>query len=122
MFKVGGKEDSNIMLVHKQRRSQRVILDVPILVRGENEHKQAFQEDALALVVNAHGALVILEARVAIGQKVIVTNLKSGLKREGEVAFVGSAYDGLARVGIQFNRAAPDFWSLSSPPTDWNPS
>jgi hypothetical protein len=110
------------VLAHKQRRSQRVILDVPLLVGGENEHKQAFQEDAMALIVNAHGALVILEARVTLGQKVIVTNVRSGDEREGTVAFVSSAYAGLVKVGIQFNRAAPEFWSLSSPPTDWNPS
>jgi hypothetical protein len=96
-----------------------VILDVPILVGGENEDKQLFEEDALALIVNAHGALVILEARVAIGQKVVVTNVKSGLKREGEVAFVGSAYAGLTRLGIQFNRPAPEFWSLNPSPADW---
>ena len=108
------------MLVDKQRRSRRVILDVPLLVRGENEDNRAFEEDALTLIVNAHGALVILEASVTLGQKVIVTNVKSGDEREGVVAFVGSAYAGLAQVGIQFNRPAPEFWSLSSPPIDWS--
>jgi hypothetical protein len=112
------------VLAHKQRRSQRVILDVPLLVRGEDEHKHkhAFQEDAMALIVNAHGALVILEASVTVGQKVIVTNVKSGEEREGTVAFVSSAYAGLAKVGIQFDKPAPEFWSLRSPPTDWSPS
>jgi hypothetical protein len=98
-----------------------MILDVPLLVRGENEDKQPFEENALALIVNAHGALVILESRVAIGQKVVLTNVKSGHEREGEVAFVGPAYAGLTRLGIQFNRPAPEFWSLNSPPADWTP-
>jgi hypothetical protein len=104
---------------HKQRRSQRVILDVLLLVRGESEDNRAFEEDALTLIVNAHGAVVMLEAKVALGQKVIVTNVKSGDECEGAVAFVGPAHAGLARVGIQFSRPAPGFWLLSSPPEDW---
>lgn len=108
------------MLVHKQRRSRRLILDVPLLVRGENEDKRAFEEDALTLIVNAHGALVMLEAKVALGQKVIVTNIKSGDECEGAVAYVRPARTGLTRVGIKFSRPAPEFWLLSSPPTDWS--
>ena len=110
------------MLLDKQRRSQRVILDVPLLVRGQNEQKHAFEEDAMALIVSAHGALVILEATVVVGQKVILRNINSGDEREGTVAFVSPPYAGLAKVGIQFDRPAPEFWSLTPPPADWNPS
>jgi hypothetical protein len=111
---------SNLVLGRIHRRSQRVILDVPLRVKGENEDEQAFEEDALTLIVNAHGALVMLEARVAVGQKVTLMNTKSGDEREGTVAYVAPAYDGLARVGIQFSRPAPEFWLISSPPTDWS--
>jgi hypothetical protein len=97
-----------------------VILDVLLLVRGVGEDNRAFEEAGLTLIVNAHGAVVMLERRVALGQKVMVTNVKSGDECEGAVAFVGPAYAGLARVGIQFSRPAPGFWMLSSPPTDWS--
>jgi hypothetical protein len=110
----------DLVLAHRKRRSQRVILDVPLLVRGESEDKRAFEEDALTLIVNAHGALVMLEEKVVLGQKVILTNIKSGDEREGSVRYVGPAYAGVVRVGIQFSRPAPEFWLLSSPPTDWS--
>ena len=113
------RRGSNFVLLHKQRRSQRVILDLPLLVRGENEDEQAFEEDALTLIVNAHGALVMLEGKLVLGQRVIVKNIESRDEREGAVAFVGPAYAGLARVGIEFNKPAPEFWLLSSPPADW---
>lgn len=112
-------EQSDLVIAHKRRRSQRVVLDVPLLVRGKNEDRPGFEADALTLIVNAHGALVIFEAKVALGQKVIMTNISSGDELEGAIAFVAPAYDGLVRVGIQFSRPAPRFWSLSSPPSDW---
>ena len=105
---------------HKQRRSQRVVLDVSLLVTGETEDKQPFEEEVLTLIVNAHGTLVMLEAKVSLGQAVILTNIRSGEKRKGTVAFVGSRNVGLAQVGIQFSTPAPEFWLLSSPPPDWN--
>lgn len=103
----------------KQRRSQRVILDRPLLVRGETKDKGAFQENALTLIVNAHGALLVLEAKVELGQKLIVTNTKSGDERDATIAYVRPGYDGLATVGIEFGKPAPEFWWLSSPPADW---
>ena len=74
------------------------------------------------LIVNAHGALLMLERKVAVGQSVIVTNPKNWDDREGKVAYVGASYAGLARVGIEFTWPAPDFWSVSSSPADWKQS
>lgn len=107
------------MLGPQQRRSQRVILDVPLLVRGETEDKQVFQKDALTLIVNAHGALLMLEEKVTLGQNIILTNIKSGDERRAKVKYVRPGYAGLARVGIEFNKPAPEFWLMNSPPTDW---
>lgn len=101
-----------------QRRSERVLIDVPLIISAED--KQAFQEETFTLVVSAHGALVMLATRVALGQKVVLTNPKNLDEREGTVAYVGPAYAGLARVGIQFSKPAPDFWAIESPPSNWN--
>jgi hypothetical protein len=40
-----------------RRRSMRVLLSVPIQVRGKNAQNQDFTEETRTLVVNAHGAL-----------------------------------------------------------------
>ena len=50
------------------RRSKRVNLDLPLMIRGETEHKRAFQEETFTLTVSAHGGLVLLQNRVALGQ------------------------------------------------------
>jgi hypothetical protein len=103
-----------------QRRSKRLFLDVPLVVRGEAEDTDTFQEGTLTLNVSAHGALVILGTKVTVGQKVALMNLKNWAEREATVAYVGPAWGGFARVGIQFTQPAPEFWSVSSALHDWN--
>jgi hypothetical protein len=102
-----------------QRRSERIILGVPLVVRGVAADNKIFQEETFTLIVNAHGALLMLGRKVAVGQRVIVMNPKNWDDCEAKVAYVGAPYAGLARVGIEFTRPAPEFWSLNSPPADW---
>jgi len=100
----------------KQRRSRRLLLKVPLVVSGEAEGKEAFREDTFTLVVNAHGALVVLAAKLAVGQKLLVMNAETLEQREGTVAYLGSPYDGLTKVGIEFTQPAPEFWPVGSLP------
>jgi hypothetical protein len=101
------------------RRSKRVIVDVPLVVRGEAEDKRPFREETFTLTISAHGGLVVLESRVALGQKIVLMNPKTWDEREATIAFLGPPYAGLATVGLQFAQPAPDFWGISSPPPDW---
>jgi hypothetical protein len=105
-----------------QRRSERIILDVSLVIRGEAADKKIFQEETSTLIVNAHGAQLILETKVALGQRLVLLNPKNWDECEGRVAYVGPPYAGLARVGIEFTRPAPEFWPVSSPPVDWKQS
>ncbi|HTZ73302.1 MAG TPA: hypothetical protein VMB47_05245 [Candidatus Aquilonibacter sp.] len=100
------------------RRSQRVIVDVPLVIRSETN--RPFREETFTLTVNAHGGLVVLENPVALGQKVVLMNPKTWDEREAIVASLGPPYAGLATVGVQFTEPAPEFWAISSPPSDWN--
>src|SRR5207245_7590671 len=50
------------------RRSQRVVLRLPIAVRAQFEEKDACAEKSHTLVVNAHGALIALTMRVHLEQ------------------------------------------------------
>ena len=102
------------------RRSKRVILDVPLVIRGETCDNHPFRENTFTITVNAHGGLAVLENRVALGQKVVLMNPKNWDEREATIAFVGPAYAGLATVGFEFARPAPEFWAISSPPADWS--
>jgi len=102
-----------------KRRSERVLLDVPLIVRGEAADKQPFLEETFTLTVSAHGALVVLGSKVELGQKVILNKLKTSDEREATIAFLGPPYAGLSTVGLQFASPSPDFWPVKTPPADW---
>ncbi|MGH9715900.1 MAG: PilZ domain-containing protein [Candidatus Acidiferrales bacterium] len=101
-----------------QRRSERVLLDVPVVVRGES-CSRAFQEETFTVTISAHGALLMLEANVCLGQKLTVMNPKNWDEREAKVAYKGSVHAGLAQVAVEFEKPSPEFWQMDSPPDNW---
>ena len=103
----------------RQRRSHRLLLDVTLIVRGESIEKQPFQEETFTIVVSAHGALIVLAAKVRLGQTLLLMDPKTWDQREGRVAHLGSPYGGLTQVGIELTRPSPEFWPVSPPPDDW---
>jgi PilZ domain len=102
-----------------ERRSQRIPLDVPLVVKGRTDGQQDFREETFTLSASAHGVLLALKARVSIGQKVQLFNRRNWDELEGRVVYVGLPHAGLTRVGIEFEQRAPGFWSLTAPPADW---
>ena len=104
-----------------QRRSQRVMLAVNIVVGGDSQGGKMFSEEAVTSVVNAHGALISLAQKVVVGQTITVLNVKSKAELLAEIVDVGDPRGGKAEVGIEFLEPAPRFWRVAFPPDDWSP-
>jgi PilZ domain len=103
-----------------RRRSQRVILSLGVTVRTEDAPKEAaFEEQTSTLVVNAHGALIVLTGKVKKGQNLRITNRASHAQEKCRVVYVGAASGGKAQIGIEFLNPSPDFWHIAFPPEDW---
>jgi hypothetical protein len=86
------------------------------VVRGESAEKQPFQEETFTISVSAHGALMLLATKVALGQMIVLMKPETRQEQEGRVARLGSPYGGLAQVAVEFSRPAPEFWpDLVSP-------
>jgi hypothetical protein len=103
-----------------RRRSQRVFLSVPVIVRvQEGLGNSGFEEETQTMIVNAHGALILLAARVTKGQKLRMTNRSTKAEQMCRVASFGPKTDGKTQVGIEFVKPSPDFWQISFPPEDW---
>jgi len=102
-----------------QRRSERVLIDLPLVVRSPVDDKQSFREETFTVTVSAHGGLVMLEAPVKLGQRIVVMNPKNWDERDAKVAYLGRPHAGLAQVAFEFSRPAPEFWNLDSPPDNW---
>ncbi len=103
------------------RRSERVLLRVPVLVRVPAENDGSWSEESHTLVVNAHGALIALAAKVQPGQQLVLKNRVSGEQQECRVVQVGEKQAEKVEVGIAFAHPAPHFWHIDFPPGDWKP-
>ncbi len=105
-----------------QRRSARVLMDVPIVIRGESSNQQAFREETFTVTVSAHGALLMLASEVVLGQKIVVMNTLNRDERECRIAYRGPLHAGLSQVAVEFIQPSPEFWPVSPVPADWNKS
>lgn len=104
-----------------RRRSQRVLMQVPIRVRGKDAQGKDFEEMTETLAINAHGALVLLSARMISGTVVHVKHNKTEEEQECHVAFLGPVRSGRAEIGLEFATPSPNFWRVAFPPEDWSP-
>jgi len=101
------------------RRSQRVLLQVPIQVRAQFEGDAPIKEQTHTIEVNVHGALIALAMRVRPGQKLILKNWATAVEQECKVVHVREKPGAKTEVGVAFPVAAPKFWNVSFPPADW---
>jgi PilZ domain len=103
-----------------RRRSQRVILSVPVTVSGDAA-KGKFTENTKTLVVNAHGALITLAAKVTQGQQLQLTSVSNPEQQVCKVVYIGPTVQGHTQVGVEFTKPAPHFWHVAFPPENWTP-
>src|SRR6266853_1353747 len=84
-----------------RRRSQRVILSLAVTVRTEaGPRDKSFEEETHTLVVNLQGALVVLAAKVAKGQKVWLTNRATQGKCVSSIRAVPNGISASTRTGV----------------------
>jgi hypothetical protein len=102
-----------------RRRSQRVLLNVGVSVTVQQPDKQPVTEETHTMVVNAHGALILLKMKVAVGQMLSLKNFKTQEEIACRVVFANQNPMGKSEVGVEFIKAAPTFWRISFPPADW---
>jgi hypothetical protein len=104
------------MRYSERRRSPRSLLDMPLVVRGLSVENKPFREETFTISVNAHGALIALSTRVAVGQSLVLMDPQNRDARDSRVARFGSLDARLAQVCIEFARPAPEFWQIDCPP------
>jgi hypothetical protein len=103
----------------KNRRSQRIDLNVPVVVHRPSTEGRQFYESTQTLVVSAHGALVALTDMVVPRQRLLLQNRNNGEQQECRVVSVKSDHTGPPKVALEFTRPAPSFWGIAFPPADW---
>jgi hypothetical protein len=102
-----------------RRRSERVPLQVRLVVVTEFEPGRLARVDAFTLVVNAHGGLFEINLRLKKGQKLLLSNPALGAEERATVVAVRNAHENSYAVAFEFDNPAPQFWPISFPPKDW---
>jgi hypothetical protein len=104
-----------------QRRSQRILLAVPVCLMGKDSAGIGFSVETQTMIVNAHGALIVLAIPVVVGQSLTIRNLRTQEELACTVVYVNARPMQGPEVGINFASSCPRFWRVAFPPADWSP-
>jgi len=107
--------------MNTQRRSQRVLIGLPVSVVLARPSQKPITEHAKTLAVNAHGALVLLAMKLFAGDPVTLINPETEEQQPSRVVYVGSRESEKQEVGIEFVKPSPMFWRIAFPPSGWTP-
>src|SRR5713101_6468930 len=102
-----------------QRRSQRVMVKVSVVVLAQGADNKRVSEETRTVTVNAHGAMVLLELKVSIGQLLTLRNSRTGEEAHCRVVYLSPHQSEKREVGVDFMKPSPRFWRISFPPSDW---
>jgi c-di-GMP-binding flagellar brake protein YcgR len=108
-------------LAANRRRSQRVLMTLPVRVSGQNYLGSHFEEETHTLAISAHGALILMSTQVYRGQRLTLSNLQTKASLECVVAHVEKHQSDHLQVGVEFMLPNPIFWHVAFPPKDWTP-
>jgi hypothetical protein len=104
-----------------QRRSQRVLLAVPLEVSGKRANKTTFTEATATIIINSHGALLHLKEPVASGQILTLNNPATNEQLDCKVVEIFAGQEGIPEVAVEFSSPCARFWRVTFPPVDWSP-
>ncbi len=108
-------------LAANRRRSQRVLVTIPVRVSGQSGAGLPFEEETHTRAISAHGALILVSTQVHRGQRLTLLNLQTKAALECVVAHIDRHQRDHPQVGVDFMLPNPMFWHVAFPPRDWTP-
>jgi hypothetical protein len=110
-----------------KRRSTRLVLALPIKVKGVDALREAFVEQTQTVMVSCHGCKFQSKHYVPKGSTITLEIPRGGPKRPprtvvAKVVWVQrpSNTEGILHIGVDFE-AAGNVWDIPTPPIDWFP-
>ncbi len=108
-------------LAANRRRSQRVLMTVPVRVSGQTGVGLPFEEETHTRAISAHGALLLVSTQVCRGQRLTLSNAQTKGALECVVVHIDKRQRDHPHVGVEFMLPNPVFWHVAFPPKDWTP-
>jgi hypothetical protein len=107
-------------LASNRRKGQRILMPIAVRVSGYDELGSSFKENTHKISINPLRALILISASVKIGQRLVLSNIRTKALIECIVAHKGERQSGGLEVGVQFGRPNRKFWGVTFPPSDWS--
>lgn len=108
-------------LANNRRRSQRVLMKIPVRVGMHAGNTALSEEETYTLAVSAHGALIAVSAPLYRGQRLTLSNPQTKDSLECVVAHIDKFPEEQVKIGVEFLLPNPTFWHVAFPPKDWSP-
>jgi PilZ domain len=108
-------------LAANRRKSQRVLMAIPVRVSGETDAGSPFEEETHTRSISAHGALILMSNQVYRGQRLTLSNVQTKAALECVVAHINRGQGEHSQAGVEFTLPNPMFWHVAFPPKDWTP-
>jgi hypothetical protein len=100
----------------KKRRSERVSLHLPVIIRASTRHGARVEALAFTQTINAHGGLLEATFTMRPGQELILVHPHSGKEARCRVVRVEATSDGSYPTAFEFDVLDPTFWHISLVP------
>jgi hypothetical protein len=102
----------------ERRRSQRVIIRVPVTVLA-TENGQPVKISAHTVAVNIHGAMLVCPRSLDAETNLEVVNGRTDEKIGSRVTRSPRESSEGYLIPVEFTSPSPNFWQISFPPTNW---
>jgi hypothetical protein len=99
-----------------RRRSDRIMLTIPLRVQGTDPSGTPYNEDARTVILNRHGARIQLPRRLLSGETVRLVNLI--IRREADfrvVGPVGPLTEKGGEFGVEYVDGKDNIWGIHFP-------
>jgi hypothetical protein len=111
----------SLMPGEERRRSQRVIIRVPVTLEALVSTEKV-KLTGHTVAVNIHGAMVLCSRPLDEGTNLELVNERTRERANARVTRASRESSEGYLIPVEFNTPSPLFWQISFPPTNWKPS
>lgn len=113
-----GNRGTALLPGEERRRSQRVMIRVPVTL-STADNGQAVKVQAHTVAVNIHGAMVVCKRSFDAETKLEVMNDRTGERAASRVTRAPRESAEGFLIPVEFLDPSPKFWQITFPPENW---
>jgi hypothetical protein len=111
----------SLLAGEERRRSQRVIIRVPLTLEM-TKSGQVVKMNAHTVAVNAFGAMVVCTRSLDSGTKIEIVNGRTDARASSRVTRTPRESAEGYLIPLEFDKPFPQFWQISFPSSNWKPA